>query len=145
MYPADDPVWFVKFSGPGPALNEQVAAFDTYLASIRFPGGYENAPEWKLPAGWTDGPTRNAMGIVIRTVRVGNANPPLELTVSQARGGVQGNVDRWAGQVGAPAGAALLPKYTRSTTTADGRTGVRVDITGPKNPAATRPPFMGGR
>lgn len=145
MYPANDPVWFVKFAGPGPALDAQVQAFDEFLASITFPKGFEGSPEWKLPAGWKDGPTRNAMGIVIRTVHIGSSKPPLELTVSQARGGVQGNVDRWAGQVGAPTGPDLLGKYTRSTKTADGHAGVRVDVTGPKNPAATRPPFMGGR
>ncbi|MCZ2342488.1 MAG: hypothetical protein LC104_11945 [Bacteroidales bacterium] len=145
MYPAEDPVWFVKFAGPGSALDAQVQAFDEFLASVQFPKGWEGGPEWKLPTGWKDGPTRNAMGIVIRTVHIGSGNPPLELTVSQARGGVQGNVDRWAGQVGAPTGPELLAKYTRSIKTADGRNGVRVDVTGPKNPAATRPPFMGGR
>lgn len=140
MFPADDPTWFVKFAGPAEPVGEQSAKFDEFLQSFDFGGG---EPKWKLPSGWSEGPTRNAMGIVIRTLRVA-ADSPLEVTISSARGGVQSNVDRWAEQVGAPNGPQYLDKYTKPVTAADGTKGFRVDVTGPKNPASTRPPFMGG-
>ena len=142
MYPADDPVWFVKFAGPASAVDAQAEKFDAFLKSLKMKGG---DPEWTLPDGWKDGPTRNAMGITIRTVQAGSGDSAVELTVSRAAGGVVGNVSRWVGQVGASTDGDVISKYTKPVMSADEVPGVKVDVSGPKNPAATRGPFMGGR
>ena len=76
------------------------------------------------------------------TIRFGPADSPLEMTVIAAMGGPKENVDRWAGQLGAKADFA---KATKEITTAGGVKGLRVDVTGPKNPAGAGGPFMGGR
>ena len=142
MFPADDPVWFVKFAGPADAVAAQADKFDAFLKSFKVKAG---TPEWTLPEGWTDGPTRDAMGITIRTVKAGTGDAAVELTVSRAGGGVVGNVNRWAGQVGASTDGDTIVKYTKPISSADEVPGVKVDVSGPKNPAAARGPFMGGR
>jgi hypothetical protein len=57
-------------------------------------------------------------------------------------GGPKENVDRWAGQLGTKTDFA---KATKEITTAGGIKGLRVDLTGPKDPAGAGGPFMRGR
>ncbi|HUR54012.1 MAG TPA: hypothetical protein VMZ71_07765, partial [Gemmataceae bacterium] len=63
----------------------------------------------------------------------------------RAQGGLVGNVDRWSGQVGGPeVHIGNVGKFTREFPAAGGK-GVRVDVKGPKNPAAGGPMTGGGR
>jgi hypothetical protein len=144
MYPADNPAWFFKLTGKATELAKHTEAFDNFLQSIRFPNGPSGEPQWTLPQGWREGASRMVMGIPLKTIDLGPAEAALQLTISQAGGGLQGNLERWAGQVGAPATPPELAIQTRIVTTTAGEKLLRVDLTGPKNPASSRPPFMGG-
>ncbi len=139
MFPADDPQWFFKLTGKADDLKPHEAGFDALLKSVRFPNGLKSPPVWTLPDGWTDtGPS----GMRAATIKFGPADRPQEISVMQAMGGVKGNVDRWAGQVGATADATA--KATTEVTSEAGAKGLRVDLTGPKNPSAggMTPPFL---
>jgi hypothetical protein len=139
MFPADEPVWFFKLTGKVDALAAHEAAFDKFLASVKFPGGPSKPPTYDLPDGWkSEGPR----AMRADSIRLGPADSPLELSVSSAGGGAEGNVQRWADQVGSGADFA---KATKEITTASGVKGLRVDVTGPKDPAAAGGPFMRGR
>jgi hypothetical protein len=139
MFPADEPAWFFKLTGKADALAAHEAAFDKFLASVKFPDGPAKPPTYDLPDGWkSEGPR----GMRADTIRFGPADSPLEMTVISAMGGPKENVDRWAGQLGAKADFA---KATKEISTAGGVKGLRVDVTGPKNPAGAGGPFMGGR
>lgn len=139
MFPADEPAWFFKITGRADALAAHEAAFDKLLASVKFPDGPKKPPTYDLPDGWkSEGPR----GMRADTIRFGPADSPLELTVIGAMGGPKENVDRWAGQLGTKADFA---KATKEITTAGGVKGIRVDVTGPKDPASTGGPFMRGR
>ncbi len=130
MYPADNPQWFFKFTGPADALTPFEAGFDKLLASVSLPPN--GAPEFDTPEGWTRGPGR--AGIVIATLRT--PDNKYEVTVTSSTGGVAPNLKRWAvDQLGMPAfGAEDVAKYTK-TVDAKGVKGLRVDLRGPKNPA----------
>jgi hypothetical protein len=139
MFPADDPAWFFKLTGKADALAAHEAAFDKFLASVKFPNGPDKPPAYDLPDGWkSEGPR----AMRVDTIRFGPADRPLQLSVSSAGGGAKGNVQRWADQVGSGADFA---RATKEITTAGGVKGLRVDLTGPKNPAGAGGPFMGGR
>ncbi len=138
MFPADSPAWFFKLSGKADALAVHQAEFDKFLASVRFPEGPDKPPAYDLPAGWKSAGPRS---IHTDTIRLGPADSPLELTVTPAMGGVKQNVQRWAGQLG----TSETGEATKEITTTAGAKGVRVDLTGPKNPAGSGGPFMGGR
>lgn len=139
MFPADDPVWFFKITVKADALAPHEAAFDKFLASVKFPNGPDKPPTYDLPDGWkSEGPRMMRAD----TIRFGPADRSLEMSVSSARGGAKENVKRWADQVGSDADFA---KATKEITTAGGVKGLRVDVTGSKNPAGAGGPFMGGR
>jgi hypothetical protein len=138
MFPADNPAWFFKLIGKADQLAEHQVAFDQFLASVKFPDGPGKPPAYDLPAGWKSAGPRS---IHADTIRFGPADKPLELTVTPAMGGVNQNVQRWAGQLG----TTETEEATKEITTTAGAKGVRVDLTGPKNPAASGGPFMGGR
>ena len=138
MFPADDPVWFFKLTGKASAVADHEAEVDQLLASVRLPAGGKDVPTWELPPGWKSGGKES---IHADTLLFGPADKPLKLTVTPAMGGVSGNVQRWAGQVGAPADDTS--KYTRPIETKTGTKGLRVDVTGPKNPVGG--PMMGKR
>jgi hypothetical protein len=139
MFPADEPAWFFKLTGRADALAAHEAAFDKLLASVKFPDGSAKPPTYDLPDGWkSEGPS----GIRSDTIRLVPGDKSLELSVIKAMGGPKENVDRWAGQLGAKADFA---KATNEITTAGGVKGLRVDVTGPKDPASSGGPFMRGR
>jgi len=138
MYPAADPVWFLKFSGPADELAKYEADFDQLAASVQLPPG-GRPPDFTPPPGWTRGPGRG--GIVTATVKTPDG--ALEVTVSSSTGGVQQNLGRWVGMIGLKPGPGDADKYTRPLD-AVGVTGLKVDLRGPKDPATARGPMMGG-
>jgi hypothetical protein len=138
MFPADDPVWFFKFSGPADELAKFAADFEKIAASVKLAAG-DKPPEFTLPDGWKRGGPRG--DIVVETAKTPDG--ALELTVSRSKGGVQQNLSRWVGQIGLRPGPDDREKYTRPIDAAGGK-GLLVDMKGPKNPATSRGPMMGG-
>ena len=141
VYPSDNPVWYFKLTGSAADLAKHEADFDKFIASVKLKG--DGVPDFKLPDGWTRGGPRDVSrgGVTVRfeeTIKFDG----LEMTISRSQGGLAGNVERWAGQVGLRGtGQALLDQYTRFVP-ADGWRGVRVDLKGKQNPAGG--PMMGG-
>lgn len=137
MYPADDPAWFLKLTGPADLVAKAEIDFDKLAATVKLRG--DSAPEFALPAGWRLAGKRSIHAETARTP------DGLEMTVTASRGGVAQNVGRWAGQVGQSFAAADLAKVTKPIEAAGGK-GLRVDVRGPQNPLATgMAPMMGGK
>jgi hypothetical protein len=136
MFPADNPTWFFKLTGPADAVGAAEPAFDEFLASVKFSG---QKPEYAAPAGWKSGGPES---IHADTLVFEAGGKPLKLTVTPAMGGVSSNIGRWAGQVGAT-GADPVAAYSKPVETKAGAKGIRVDVSGPKNPVGG--PMMGGK
>lgn len=141
IFPADDPQWFFKLAGPTDALTPYEAGFDELLKSVSLPAG-GGPPEFSTPKDWTRGPGR--AGIVVATVKTPDGK--YEVTVTSSTGGVAPNLRRWAvDQLGQPGfGPDDVAKVTKPIE-AKGVKGLRADVRGPKDPAAKRGPFMGGK
>ena len=112
---ADGLTLFVKMVVPTDMADEQRAVFDGFLDSLAInsapadagggadpravgpaaeAGGRSSPLSWDAPEGWAVEPPRNMFREV--TFRSGG----VEMYASLARGGVAGNVNRWAGQLG---------------------------------------------
>lgn len=140
MFPADAPVWFFKFSGPADAVAKFAADFEKIAASVKLAPG-DKPPEFTLPDGWKRGGPREGFVRVAETIKPPDS--PLEVTVTQSAGGVPANLERWVEQIGLRYGPDAREKYTRPIDAA-GVKGLLVDLKGPKNPATSRGPMMGG-
>lgn len=127
MIPAEEPVWFFKMTGTAEELAAKEAAFDAFLATVTFPNGVENDPKWTLPEGVKEGPPREMRFATLIFV----GENPIELSVSQAKGGKLANLQRWAGQVG----TNEIANATKPITVG-GIAGVKVSLSGRKNPSA---------
>jgi hypothetical protein len=127
MVPAEEPVWFFKMTGPATDVNAQEAAFDAFLASVTFPDGPGKPPKWTVPEGVKVGPPKEFR---FATLIFGGDNPA-ELSVSEAKGGKDANLTRWAGQVGTTDTAKATAPIK-----VGGLPAVKVTMTGPKNPGA---------
>lgn len=131
MYPADDPAWFFKLTGPAEQVAKFEADFDKLAASVQIKDG-ASLPTFSLPAGWSLGGRKS---IHAETIKLPGST--LEVTVTASAGGAQPNVKRWADQVGQ---AGVPVNFTKTFDAASGK-GLRVDVTGPKNPSGG--PMMG--
>jgi hypothetical protein len=130
-YPAENAVWYFKFTGTAADVAKYEADFDKMAASVKLQG--DAVPTFTLPEGWTLGGPREVSrgGVTVRfeqTIRAGDS----EITVSRADGGLVANVSRWAKQVG-DLNVRDPVRATREFQ-ADGVKGVRVDVKGPLNP-----------
>ncbi|MBA4066166.1 MAG: hypothetical protein C0501_21115 [Isosphaera sp.] len=148
MFPANDPTWFFKFAGKADQVAKHEADFDKMLATVKLtPTG----PQFDTPAGWKRlGPRvvkRGGVALSIyETVQFGPESEPLEVSVTRSGGGTLENVSRWYGQVGRPAPKPdQLASVTAPLPAADGLKGLRVDVSGPKNPATGGGPMMMGK
>ncbi|CAN5560273.1 hypothetical protein BH11PLA2_BH11PLA2_04370 [soil metagenome] len=142
MFPADEPQWFFKITGKEEGLAPHIADFDKFLASVRFPNGKQNAPLYDLPAGWTSlGASTD--GITLEKIAFGSDDKKFTLTISPAKGGLDANLKRWFDQLGEQFSADAKAKATKLIGTPP--VGLRVAITGPKNPAAGRGMMPGPR
>jgi hypothetical protein len=137
MFPADDPVWFFKFSGTAEQVAKYEQDFDRLLGSVKLRTDGK-LPEFTLPNGWKRGGPRGEF--VAETIKL--PEPALEISITQSQGGVAGNLNRWVGQIGLKSGPDDREKFTRNIDAAGGK-GVRVDLKGPKDPATMRGPMMG--
>jgi hypothetical protein len=144
LFPKDDPAWFFKFGGKVSDLANYTADFEKMMASVRFPNGLKQPPVWDTPAGWQKGEGRG--DIVLATVYPDPKNKKLEISLSSSRGGVFGNLKRWAGQVGHENFAESQLDQISKPVTAEKVTGLLVDIRGPKAPPPPGGgPMMGGK
>jgi hypothetical protein len=137
---------FFKLRGAPVAVGKRSTPLETLVASIDF-----NKKESLLkdilaarPKGWEQ--TRNREMISL-TIRTSSRLTPLNLEVSTARGDLDGNVNRWRGQVGLdPATSEEMAKCRRTIKTADGRDAYFVDVAGPgAKMDMMKAPFMGGK
>lgn len=135
IVPLDEVGWFFKLTGPPEAVLQQREAFGAFIRSLRFSAGPDSKPSWDLPAGWEQQPGE---GLRYATLRVGNHEPPLELTViplprtsTETKKYILDNVNRWRNQVGlGPIAASDLSAQTQ-TLTVDGRPVTTVLLVGP--------------
>jgi hypothetical protein len=149
MFPADNPIWFFKFSGRSEDVARYEAEFDKLLATVKLmPDKTGNGmnpsdpvpPQFVVPPDWTRLGERivRREGITTRiyeTLRFGPPESPGEITLTLSGGSVLDNIGRWAAQLGLPQPKVEdLPNFTRLVH-ADGVTGLRVDLAGPNNPA----------
>jgi hypothetical protein len=91
--------WFFKLMGPTELVEGQRAKFDQFIESIHFPNGQDRPVQWKAPEGWTEGA---ASKMVFAALNIDTGKDPLRLTISNASGSLQANIDRWRGQIGLP-------------------------------------------
>ena len=140
MYPAAEPEWFFKLTGPADELAKHEAGFDKLLASVSLPAG-GGAPKFDAPEGWKVGPGR--AGIVVATIRT--PDDKYEVTVTSSIGGVAPNLKRWAvDQLGQK---SFGPEDVAKVTTpveAKGVKGLKADLRGPNNPSPKGGPMMMG-
>ena len=148
LYPADRPEWYFKFSGTAQQVSAFEADFDKLAKTVKLQAEASAVPAFELPEGWSRTGPRvvNRGGIQVKTDEVVKFGPngSLEVTISYIPGGgTQGNLDRWAGQLGLPGLTKEDAKQTTKEFDAVGTKGLRVDLRGPQNPNAGGGPFMG--
>lgn len=87
--------WFFKLVGAPETLALYDKEFDAFVQSIRIK---DNKPEWELPRGWSEVPGP-PMSMRYKTLRLTTEKEtPLDLTVSQAKGDLLANINRWRRQ-----------------------------------------------
>ncbi len=139
-------LWFWKLTGPVEAVAAQDAPFRKFIETIRFTAA--GAPEWDLPAGWTQQP---ASGLRFATLKLGG-EPPLEITVTVLPAGdvtkseaLLSNLNRWRGQLAlAPWKPADVEAETQTVELAGGSEATLVALEGKTKPGGMMPPFAGG-
>lgn len=132
MFPADNPVWFFKATGTASRINQFESDFDLFLTNLTFPDGPTKPPKWTVPETVKTGPAREfRFATLIYTID----GKPLELVVSDAKGGLAANLERWAGQVGAK--TADVASVTKPITVGMVQ-GLKVSLSGSINPAGSR-------
>lgn len=146
IVPQGEQLWFWKLSGPIEAVAAQNESFRKLIESVRFtPAG---APEWDLPAGWTQQP---ASGLRFATLKR-DGEPPLEISVTVLPAGdvpkaeaLLSNLNRWRGQLSLPPWKpADVEAETQTVELAGGATATLVALEGKTKPGGMMPPFAGG-
>lgn len=141
MIPADQPVWFIRLAGPAADVESQGDHFDRFLQSIRFPDGLRGVPNWELPAGWTE--EAGTDGITHARITFQDNEKRFTITVTRAGGSVQDNLRRWwvTSLGNAQRNDDDYTRYTTKMMLPGNMFALRVNMTGPKNPAAGMPKF----
>jgi hypothetical protein len=129
MIPSGEKVWFIKLSGPGAGVAPLKSAFETFVASLKFPDG-KSTVSWTLPAGWRESADKKAGRFA--TFRAGPESLEVSITdLGKEAADVKSNVDRWRRQIGLKpvADDAELAALCKSITV-DGKAATMVDMTG---------------
>ena len=132
MFPADDPQWFFKYSGPSDEVAKYEADFDKLIASVKLGATLE----FTAPEGWERRPGREG-GMVKVFATVNTKDGKQEVSITQSAGGVEANLSRWVGQIGRRPTPDDVSKFTKVIDAGNVK-GRRVDLTGPNNPATKR-------
>jgi hypothetical protein len=153
IVPHGERTWFVKVTGPAPALEAQKPAFRKFIESFRFDDKANPPLTWKVPEGWKRDDAQPAKGQFKRfaTFRLrGPEGEDMELTVfplgrAGQAGDVLANVNRWRGQLGLKEVTADELKGVIDEQKVGDTTAILVDMQGVGSRlAAMRPPFAGG-
>lgn len=137
IFPAGEQSWFFKLSGPIDDVAKLEKPFETLVQSVKLG---EDKPTWTTPAGWKQLPGE---GLRFATIKTGEEDGALEVTVGAAGGSLRDNVDRWRRQIGLRASRIADMEATTREITADGIKGTFVDLRGPGGPGGM-PPMAGG-
>ncbi len=146
MFPKGEDVWFIKVTGPEPAIAEVESEFRRFVETIPFDNGTPDLTS--LPEDWRragDKPMR------VASIDVDTAVKQLDISISKLPkrddwdSFVADNVNRWRGQLGLERSAAKWAAGTEiNIESADGG-GVWVDLVGqPPGGSSMSPPFAGG-
>ena len=162
IVPLGTQIWFFKIVGAEAAVAAQEAAWQQFVARLRFAGDASPQPSWTLPAGWVQAPSAASTpgGMVARfaTIRLGGPGG-LEMSVTALpapRGAPQSavmmNVNRWRGQLQLPLlkNKFWLEETTRQTeiTASETLAPLRVtlvDLAGTRDPSGGGPMMAGQR
>jgi hypothetical protein len=163
ILPHGEQAWSFKLQGPPDKIAAQEAAFDAFVASVRFTShdhGDEGAAaaagpsaprddktyalkKFATPPGWERDPAERPMRVMTFNVAgAGGAadNERAELLVTKfARdrfGSILENVNRWRREVGLPPSQDETKENLREVTTAAGARAVVFDFAPPGDPAA---------
>ena len=145
--PGDNNWYFFKFQGlssndtyPPKAIERHKAEFDAFVKSLKFPE--TGPPTWTVPTGWRKVEPKTALPR-IATYRMKKSETAVDLAISEARGGLLDNINRWRDlQAGAaPITEAEIETKTQ-VLTIDGRKVYIVDVSGPGGKGGgMMPPF----
>jgi hypothetical protein len=133
-----DTWYFFKFQPAGmgvmyppKALARHKEDFMTFLKSVKFPAEGDGEPTWTLPKGWKQVEVRS-MVQRIATLRMKKSETVVDLAVSEARGSLIENINRWrVQQVGIDPITEAEIETKCQTIMIDGRKVIVVDISGP--------------
>jgi hypothetical protein len=108
IVPHEESTWFVRLTGPDPAVESHKADFRAFVESFRFEDKAEPPVTWTVPKGWRkdlNAPRKGAFGRVATFRLPVKEGDDLELTVVKLgrqgqAGDTRANVNRWRGQLG---------------------------------------------
>jgi hypothetical protein len=83
--------------------------------------------QWKLPAGWEQGPGNQ---LIKYEFFFGPKDDRLRVTISEARGSLLQNVNRWRDEVGLEPVTSGQLKYATETLNVNGTNAIKVEVTG---------------
>jgi hypothetical protein len=146
MFPKGQDAWFIKVTGPEPAIAEVESEFRRFVETLPFENGKPKL--MSLPENWQragDKPMR------VASIDVDTAAKQLDISISKLPkrddwdSFVADNVNRWRGQLGLPRSDAKWAEGTQiAIESADGA-GVWVDLVGqPSSGSSMSPPFATG-
>jgi hypothetical protein len=114
---------------PPKAIERHKADFDAFIASLKFPEG--GRPTWTVPKGWREVEVKT-MVQRLATFRMKKSETVVDLAITDAKGGLLENINRWREQ---QAGIEPITQAEIETKckvlTIDGRRVVVVDVSGP--------------
>lgn len=143
MFPADKPVWYIKFAGKQDELSTHEEAWEKFIGSVKHKSEKE-VPDFELPSGWTKTGPRERSGIVTdEVIKIGGGS--LEVTITGITdgplSGLKANLVRWGNQqLDGDYDPATIESLATPLAAAGGK-GLRVDLRGPRNPSGG--PMMG--
>jgi hypothetical protein len=153
IVPHGENTWFVRLTGPDPAVESHKAAFLAFVESFRFEDKADSKATWTVPKGWKkdlNQPRKGAFGREAAFRLPVEEGDDLELTVVKlGREGQAGetlpNVNRWRGQLGLePVSADELKGETKQLKVG-GTEATLVDMKGTGSRlVAARPMFADG-
>lgn len=100
IVPHGGKTWFVKLSGPAPAIDEAVTAYTQFVNSLHFSDDPAKPLKWTVPEDWKEEPGSEMR---FATLRFQVQNTPLEVSITSfpgQAGSVLANVNRWRKQIG---------------------------------------------